>query len=71
MSYNTLSLILITTDHHLEDHRRHLKTLTAIIPCRPTQLMYSIGMCEAEGRDCYYMVTDYLVRKADLLKVKK
>ena len=36
-----------------------------------TQQMYSTGMCEVEGKELYYMGTDFLVRKLDLLKVEK
>ena len=35
-----------------------------------TQQMYRAGMHEAEGEELYYMGTDFLVRKLDLLKVE-
>ena len=57
-------------DHHPEDHRRHLKILIAIIPHCWTQLMYNIGTHEAEGEDHYHVVTDFLGRKPDPLKVE-
>ena len=38
---------------------------------RLTQQMYSAGMCKVEGKELYYMGTDVLVRKLDLLKVEK
>ena len=37
----------------------------------PTQQMYSAGLCEVEGKGLYYMGTDFLLRKLDLLKVEK
>ena len=36
-----------------------------------TQQTYSAGMCEVEGKELYYMDTDFLVRKLDPLKVEK
>ena len=36
-----------------------------------TQQMYSAGMHEVEGKELYYMGTDFLVRKLDPLKVEK
>ena len=36
-----------------------------------TQQMYSAGTCEVERKELYYMGTDFLVRKLDLLKVEK
>ena len=33
--------------------------------------MYSAGTHEVERKELYYMVTDLLVRKPDLLKVEK
>ena len=35
-----------------------------------TQQMYSAGM-HIEGKELYYMGTDFLVRKLDVLKVEK
>ena len=57
--------------HHPEDHKRHPMILMAIIPHHPIQQTYSTGMCKAEGKEHYYMGTDFLVRKLDLLKVEK
>ena len=37
----------------------------------PTKQMYSAGMHEVERKELYYMGTDFLVRKLDLLKVEK
>ena len=37
----------------------------------PTQQMYSAGMHEVGGKELYYMGTDFLVRKPDLLSVGK
>ena len=37
----------------------------------PTQQTYSIGMHKVEGRELYYMGTDFLVGKQDPLKVEK
>ena len=36
-----------------------------------TQQTYSTGTHEVEGKELYYMDTDFLVRKLDLLKVEK
>ena len=35
------------------------------------QQTYNAGMHEAEGKELYYMGTDFLVRKLDPLKVEK
>ena len=35
------------------------------------QQTYSAGMHKVEERELYYMGTDFLVRKPDLLKVEK
>ena len=40
-------------------------------PPPPIQQTYSAGTHEAEGKELYYMGTDFLVRKLDLLKVEK
>ena len=37
----------------------------------PTQQMYRPGTPEVEGKRLYYMGTDFLVRKLDLMKVEK
>ena len=37
----------------------------------PTQQMYSAGTHEVEGKELFYIGTDFLVRKLDLLKVEK
>ena len=39
--------------------------------CHPTQQTYSAGMHEVEGKELYYMDTDFLVRDPDSLKVEK
>ena len=36
-----------------------------------TQQTYSTGTHKVEGKELYYMGTDFLVRKPDLLKVEK
>ena len=36
-----------------------------------SQQTYSAGMCEAEGKELYFMGTDFLVRKLDQLTVGK
>ena len=45
--------------------------LMATFPHCPTQQMYSTGTHEAEGKEHYYMGTDFLVKKLDPLKVEK
>ena len=35
------------------------------------QQTYSTGMHEVEGKELYYMVIEFLVRKPDLLKVER
>ena len=37
----------------------------------PTQQMYSIGTCVAEGNELSYMGIDFLVRKVGQLRVGK
>ena len=55
----------------LGGHKNHPMTLTVTTLHRLTQQMYNVGMHEVEGRELYYMGTDILVRKPDLLKVEK
>ena len=38
---------------------------------RPTQQTYTTDTGEVEGKELYYMGTDFLVRKLDPLKVEK
>ena len=57
--------------HQLGDHKKHPVILMVTTFHCPTQQTYSAGMCEAEGKELYYMGTDFLVRKLDLLKVEK
>ena len=37
----------------------------------PTQQTYRAGTPEVEGKELYFIATDFLVRKLDLLKVEK
>ena len=57
-------------DHHLGGHKRHPVILTDSILPPLTQQMYSTGTCEVEGKELYYMGTDFLLRKPDPLKVE-
>ena len=45
--------------------------LTVTTLHRLTQQMYSACTCEVEGKELYYIGTDFLVRKLDPLKVEK
>ena len=45
--------------------------LTVITLHHPTQQMYVAGTYKVEGKELYYMGTDFLVRKLDQLKVEK
>ena len=56
--------------HQLGGHKKHHMILTVTTLHHPTQQMYSTGMHEVEGKELYYMGTDFLVRKSDLLKVE-
>ena len=51
--------------------QKHPVILTVTTPHHPTQQMYNSGMHEVEGKELYYMGTDFLVRKLDQLKVEK
>ena len=44
--------------------------LTVITLHCQTQQMYSTGTQEVEGKELYYMGTDFMMRKLDLLKVE-
>ena len=57
--------------HQLGGCKNHPMILMVITPHCPIQQMYSTGICEVEGKELYYMGTDFLVRKPDLLKVEK
>ena len=55
----------------LGDHKKHPMILMVTTLHCLIQQMYSAGTCVAEGKELYYMGTDFLVRKLDLLKVGK
>ena len=55
----------------MDHHKEHLMILMVTTLHHPTQQTYSTGTCEVEGKELYYMDTDFLVRKPDLLKVEK
>ena len=57
--------------HQLRDHEKHPMILMVTTPHCLIQQMYSAGMHMAEVNGLYYMGTDSLVRKLDLLKVGK
>ena len=52
-------------------HKNYPMILTVTTLHCLTQHTYSIGTHEVEGRELYYMGTDFLVRKPDPLKVEK
>ena len=70
-NYNTPVLTLTIITHHLRGHKSHPLILTVITLHCQTQQMYSAGMHEVEEKELYYMGTDFMVRKPDLLKVEK
>ena len=55
----------------LGDHKKHPVILTVTSLHHPTQQKYSTGTHVAEGKELYYMGTDFLVRKLDLLTLGK
>ena len=57
--------------HQPGGHKKHPMILIVTTLHCLTQQMYSAGMHEVEGKELYYMGTDILVRKPDLLKVEK
>ena len=71
ISCSTPVLMLTITDHHLGGHKEHPMILTVTTFHCPTQQTYSTGMHKVEGKELYYMDTDFLVRKPDLLLVEK
>ena len=71
ISCSTLVLILSITAHQLGGHKNHPVILTGTTLHHLIQQTYSTGTCEVEGKELYYMGTDILVRKPDLLKVEK
>ena len=71
ISCSTPVLVLTITDHHLGGLKEHPVILMVTTLHHPTQQMYSAGTCEVEGKELYYMSTDFLVRKLDPLKVEK
>ena len=70
-NYNTVVLILTITTHHLRGHKSHPVILMAITLHHQTQQTYNTGMPKAEGKESYYMVIDFTVRKPDQQKVEK
>ena len=58
-------------DHQLGGHKQHPMILMVTTLHYPTQQVYSAGTHEVEGKELYYMGTDFLVRKLDPLKVEK
>ena len=71
ISCSTPVLILTITAHQLGEHKNHPMVLTLTILHHPIQQMYSAGTHEVEGRELYYMGTDFLMRKLGLLKVER
>ena len=71
ISCSTPALILIIMAHQLGGHKKHPMIVMVTTLHHPTQQIYSTGTCEVEGKELYYMDTDILVRKLDLLKVEK
>ena len=71
ISCSTPVLILTIMACQLGGHKNHPMILMVTTLHRPTQQMYRVGMHEVEGREHYYMGTDFLVRKPDPLKVEK
>ena len=70
-NYNTLVLILTIMTRHLRCHKSHPMILKVITLHHQTQQTYNTGMHEVEGKELYYMGTDFMVRKPDLLKEEK
>ena len=58
-------------DHHLGGYKKHPMILAGTTLHHPTQQMYSAGTCKVEGKELYYMGTDFLVKKPGLQKVEK
>ena len=56
---------------HQGGHKKHPVILMITTLHHLIQQMHSTGMCEVEGKELYYMGTDFLVRKLDLQKVEK
>ena len=52
-------------------HKNHPVILMVTTLHHPIEQTYSAGTLEIEGKELYYMGTDFLVRKPDLLKVEK
>ena len=71
ISCSTPVLILTIMAHQLEGHKIQPVILMVTTFHHPIQQMYSAGTCKVEGKELYYMGTDFLVRKPDLLKVEK
>ena len=71
VSCSTPALILTIVAHQLGGHKNHPVILRVTTLHFPIQQMYSVGTCEVEGKELYYMGTDFLVRNPDLLKVEK
>ena len=57
--------------HQLGGHKTHPMILMVTTLHCLIQQMYNAGMRKVEGKELYYMGTDFLVRKPDLLKVEK
>ena len=57
--------------HQLGGHKKHPVILTVTTLHHLTQQTYSTATHEVEGKELYYMGTDFLVRKLDPLKVEK
>ena len=58
-------------DYHGSSPRRSQKAPhdpNNYYPPPPDPAVNSTGMCEVEGKELYYIGTDFLVRKSDLLK---
>ena len=64
-------MILIITAHQLGDHKKHPVILMVTTLHYQIQQTCSAGTCVAEANGLYYMSTDFLVRKLDLMKVGK
>ena len=57
--------------HQLGGHKNQPVILMVTTLHHLTQQTYSAGTCEVKGKELYYMGTDFLVRKPDLLIVEK
>ena len=71
ISCSTPVLILTITAHQLGGHKNHTMILMVTTLHHLIQQTYSAGTHEVEGKELYYMGTDFLVRKPDPLKVER